>query len=199
MRVFVCDSEVSNHFRAGNPGVLAEVYLVHVDSIRRFIGQSIPAIPSAASDAEDLVQETFLRAFSERARKRYDGLRPLIAYLIAIARNLLADRRRASIRLAAVVATRDLQSSPSSTDVENEVSDRELLKICNDFFDTLTPAQRTVFVMRFIEETSRDATSKATGLTVPRIRATETWLRRRLTEQMSGGTKPPPGENDGQT
>lgn len=49
-------------------------------------------ITGEAQDAEDVAQETFLRAF--RALARFDTTRPLRPWLLQIARNLAYNRRR---------------------------------------------------------------------------------------------------------
>ena len=40
------------------------------------------------------MQEAFRRAFEERARSAYDGLRPYRRYLLTITRNLVIDQLR---------------------------------------------------------------------------------------------------------
>ncbi len=47
-----------------------------------------------SSELEDLIQEVFVRAFSEKGRLAYDGLRDYEPYICTIARNLLIDRAR---------------------------------------------------------------------------------------------------------
>ena len=47
------------------------------------------------TDAEhDLVRETFVRAFAEKARSSFDGLRPYRPFLLRITKNLMIDRFR---------------------------------------------------------------------------------------------------------
>ncbi len=42
-------------------------------------------------ELEDVLQDVFRKAFGEKARDSYDGLRPYAAYLATIARNLVID------------------------------------------------------------------------------------------------------------
>jgi len=49
---------------------------------------------ASALEIEDYVQEIFLKAFSERSRANYDGVRPFTPYLLRIARNYVLDELR---------------------------------------------------------------------------------------------------------
>jgi RNA polymerase sigma-70 factor, ECF subfamily len=48
----------------------------------------------AAANVEDLVQDSFMRAFSPPARAAYDGIRDYGPYLLTIVRNTVADALR---------------------------------------------------------------------------------------------------------
>lgn len=67
-------------------------------------------------DAEDLAQETFLRAF--RALARFDPSRPLRPWLLQIVANLSRNRRRSIGRYWAALQRRLAQEPPTPPDVE---------------------------------------------------------------------------------
>ena len=104
MTVFEENQELLLAFREGTREALTRVYQHYVDEVARgvrrgfFLGEGRERIPGAPDDQaqRELVQEVFLRAFSEKARNAYDGLRPFRPYLMRIVRNLLIDywRRR---------------------------------------------------------------------------------------------------------
>lgn len=70
-----------------------------------------------ADDANDVAQETFIRAF--RSLEQFDDERPLRPWLLQIARNLARNRQRAAGRyLAALRRWFDADRAPTPTRVE---------------------------------------------------------------------------------
>jgi RNA polymerase sigma factor (sigma-70 family) len=71
-------------------------------------------------DAEDITQETFLRAYHNL--KRFDPTRPLRPWLLSIAANLARNRHRAAARYLAAL-TRSFRAEPSTSfDVEQHAA-----------------------------------------------------------------------------
>ncbi len=68
-----------------------------------------------ADDAEDIAQETFLRAW--KALKRFDATRPLRPWLLSIAANLSRNRRRSAGRYLAAL-TRAFREQPKETPLD---------------------------------------------------------------------------------
>ncbi len=87
-------------FRDGRREALAEVYWANIDVVAAVARRGATLVSGAkvagvwSDEHHDLVQETFARAFSERARLAYDGLRDYRPYLLTVCRNLLADWAR---------------------------------------------------------------------------------------------------------
>lgn len=74
-------------------------------------------------DAEDITQETFLRAY--RSLKRFDPTRPLRPWLLSIAANLAKNRHRSAARYLAAL-TRSLRAEPTdSLDVEKHAAQNQ--------------------------------------------------------------------------
>ena len=67
-------------------------------------------------DAEDIAQETFLRAWNHL--KRFDQTRPLKPWLLSITANLARNRRRSAGRYLAAL-TRAFRDEPAPTSVED--------------------------------------------------------------------------------
>src|SRR6478672_2492853 len=86
------DRELLSAFRAGERAALERVYLAYVDDVFRLIAVGFERNPH---EQRSLVQDVFVRAFSDRARLGFDGIRPYRPYLLTIARNVLVDRARA--------------------------------------------------------------------------------------------------------
>ena len=68
-------------------------------------------------DAEDIAQETFLRAW--KYLKRFDATRPLRPWLLSIASNLASNRRRSAGRYLAALM-RAFRDEPTSTTLEEK-------------------------------------------------------------------------------
>ena len=104
MTILRRDRTLFEGFRAGKPEALGTVYRVYVRKVEHLLSQGfelrgqgtrVSGVGHRPDDLADLVQEVFLRAFSEKARRSYDGLRDYGPYLFAIARNVLVDQARA--------------------------------------------------------------------------------------------------------
>src|ERR671919_469239 len=93
------DPALLEAFRRGEREALARVYRDHVDDVEAFLRARLArAGRLTAWSLADLVQDVFLRAFANKARASYDGQREYQPYLRALARNLLIDRLRRSVR-----------------------------------------------------------------------------------------------------
>ena len=122
-------------------------------------------------DAEDLAQDTFVRAFVHF--ERFDPERPVLPWLIAIARRLCLDllRRR---KVMARVETQPV-TGPPARGPEGEASRREQLSRLERALDDLDEGPRVAIVLFHIEDMSyRDI---AAALEVP-MGTVMTWLHR---------------------
>jgi RNA polymerase sigma-70 factor, ECF subfamily len=124
-----------------------------------------------STDAEDLAQDTFVRAFVHF--ERFDPERPVLPWLIAIARRLCLDllrRRKMTARIEAMPVSAQLAPSP-----EGEASFREQLARLDRALADLDEGPREAIILFHIEEMSyRDI---AAALEVP-MGTVMTWLHR---------------------
>jgi RNA polymerase sigma-70 factor (ECF subfamily) len=120
-------------------------------------------------DAEDVVQETFLRAF--RQLKRFESRSSFGTWLHRIAINCAMDLLRGRTRLP-VAESPDGGGSWGAADTPDEEAigpDRwaesaEIRRSLNRALDGLTPAERTAFVLRHFEGRSLEDIGRALGL-----------------------------------
>lgn len=103
-----------------------------------------------ASDAEDLTQETFLRALRTLDSYRPDG--QFKAWLFRIATNLFLDDKKAS-RTRSVITSNDLSLQAGSDELSPELAlDRsEMLGILWNAIRTLSKEQQVVIMLRAVE------------------------------------------------
>ena len=124
-----------------------------------------------SSDAEDLAQDTFVRAFVHF--ERFDPERPVLPWLIAIARRLCLDllrRRKVMLRADAMPV-----DTPPASGPEREAALREQLGRLQRALDDLDEGPREAILLFHIEGMSyRDI---AAALEVP-MGTVMTWLHR---------------------
>jgi RNA polymerase sigma factor (sigma-70 family) len=137
-------------------------------------------------DQRDLVQETFVKAFAEKARHAYDNTMPYRPYLLRIAKNLMIDRLRKlgrEILLGDDDAGRPLleiihdQNHALLPEGEGDLDMRRLRDAVADFLSH-QPRDRALFVrLRFLDGLSQIEVAKALGVTRRRIRTEETRVK----------------------
>ncbi|HSK04884.1 MAG TPA: sigma-70 family RNA polymerase sigma factor [Kofleriaceae bacterium] len=188
------DREHLAAFRAGQRDALGEVYRRHVSDVAAFLRTGFmytsndkptrfPGVRDSF-ELESFVQEVFARAFEERARLAYDGVRPYGAFLNGIAKNLVLDRLRKQARHGEVLAAPDVidaagaDAPPAWETSEDERRGRALVA---EFLETACDDRdRALYALRYERELSQDDTAREAGLTRIQIRRWETKLRARL-------------------
>jgi len=117
---------------------MEELYRLHVQMVWRFLFSRC----GDAQLAEDLTQETFLRAF--QSMERFDGSCRLSTWLCQIARHILLQHFE---RHGRALTTELCEDIPSGDDVEQQIVHRIEL---DDVFDRLqelpAPMRRTVYL-----------------------------------------------------
>src|SRR5262249_12537344 len=87
-------------FRDGSRDALAAVYWAHVRRVEGWVRRGFLAPRGTrldgvrSPDLDDLVQEIFVKAFSDKALLSFDGLRDYSPFLFTIARNAVIDWSR---------------------------------------------------------------------------------------------------------
>ena len=134
------DHALAAAYRAGDEGAAAELVRRHAPAMGRFLYSS----GASRDEIDDLVQETFFRAF-----RRLDGWRgeaSFRSWLFAIASNALRDeyRRRKGRRMLSI-EDRDM---PDSADPYADLAAAETADRIRDGVAALPRLQREVFLLR---------------------------------------------------
>lgn len=195
-------------FRAGCPQALEQVYRAFERPLRNFVARGF-AFKSEGrqlyfggfcdrNDLQDIVQETFRRAFGVKARAAFDGVRPYKNYLFTIARNAvitdLTTRRRqipvgeALMRDAPsddlspleswVVGQRALLGEDLEARTDEHVENLEIYGLVMGFVEALTADEERFFRIRFLGQCSQEHTARRMGWNRARVRKLEARLRR---------------------
>jgi len=141
----------------GDAGALAALFERHRERLHRFCARI-----ASADAAEDLVQETFVAAWTHAARFR--GRSSVRAWLLGIAANLARKRRRGGVRRDAAMASLRVIAGASTPDPEGRVADRQTLDRLAAGIAALPHALRVAFVLCEIEGLSGADAARALGI-----------------------------------
>ena len=158
--------ELARRARRGDAAAFDELVRRFHRPVHRFCWRLV-----RSPDAEDLAQDTFVRAFVHF--ERFDPERPVLPWLIAIARRLCLDllRRRAVAAKIPAMAI-DIVTMPGP---EIEASTREQLRHLDRALADLEEGPREAIILFHVEQMSyRDI---AAALEVP-MGTVMTWLHR---------------------
>lgn len=144
-------------------------------------------------EAEDIVQETYVRAFANFAAFR--GEASLVTWLTRIAVNEALDRLRLKRRQGDfdVLGGPDhskedsvirLAATPTEADPEHQAARGEVRRLVEQAVDGLPEAFRTVFVMREIEEMNVEETSALLGIKPETVKTRLHRARRLLRDRL---------------
>lgn len=137
------DGELIARWKAGDQRAATELVERHAAALARFAASS-----GARDGIEELVQDTFVRAFGS-----LDGFRgesSFRTWLFSIERRLLFDRRRAEKRRPPGVEIEEADAM-TEFDALDDLMAREAMSQVKKAIATLTPTQREVFVLRVME------------------------------------------------
>ena len=143
-------------------------------------------------DAEDVVQDAFLKAYTNLGQ--FQGQSKFYTWLVRIAVNeaLMRLRRRRPERMVSLdedVKTED-DSVPRevadwSPNPEQLYSQSELHEILTKTIQGLPPSFRTVFVLRDVEGLSTEEAAEALDLSIPAVKSRLLRARLQLRERLS--------------
>lgn len=213
---FKQDPQLLERFRAGAPDALERVYRAFLRPLRRFVlrgfafkseGRDLYFRGTLTSDVlDDVIQETFRRAYGAKARAAYDGVRPYKNYLFTIARNavmneLLSARRHVPVgdTLERDAGSEELppidravrahlgdEARSAGAMLDLEIERIEIHSILKSFQSELDDPDRALFHARFVELLSQEQAARALGWNRARVRKVEARLRRDLLEELQG-------------
>lgn len=136
------------------------LYDRYVETVYRYLYYRV----GNTATAEDLVSETFLRALRRIETFNWQG-RDIAAWLVTIARNLLADERKSS-RYRLEVPTDDLTSA-SQGQVADGPEELVLMSMSNDALleavRSLRPDQQECVALRFLQGMTLSETALIMG------------------------------------
>lgn len=165
------DEELMALVQVGNLKAFDELVSRHEKSLFRFLRSYLDNVALA----EDILQETFLRVFTQR--HKYTNQGNFKAWLYRISRNLCIDYKRSIGRRPMGHWVGHDELSPEGVDgIENlpahgddarsGVYTRELQEKMTDALATLSTKEREAFLLRRVEQMSYEEISSSLGCTL---------------------------------
>lgn len=134
---------------------IRQLYYHHAKALHGYVRRFCPD----GASADDIVQETFIRAWRHLPQLRADG-RSARPWLFRVARNLLTDADRAA-RSRPVTVPASPAEDPGDDSGLGQVLDRQLV---SDALQHLSPAHRTVLVETFYHGGSTATVARRLGI-----------------------------------
>jgi len=170
----------------------AQAFSELVNQYSRKIYRLAKHITQNDSEAEDVLQETFLKAFEHLGD--FHGQSKFYTWIVRIAVNesLMKLRKRKSDRTVPLDEPLDTGEDTVVREIavwdenpEQQYSREEIGQILDEAVESLKPAFRTVFVLRDIEELSTEETAQALGISVPAVKSRLLRARLQLREKLT--------------
>ena len=176
--------------KAGDHNAFGEL----VNKYERKIYRLAKNITRNDEDAEDVLQDAFLKAYTHL--DNFKGDSKFYTWIVRIAVNeaLMRLRKRKTDRSVSLDEPVELGEETVMREIavwednpEQQYSQEEWRKILDEAVDSLKPDFRTVFVLRDIEELSTEETAETLGISVPAVKSrllrARLALREKLTRQ----------------
>ncbi len=182
------ESELVAQAKAGSSEAFEEL----VNRYERRIFRLAMRLTGNTEDAEDVLQETFLKAFEHLPDFRQDSRFYTWLVRIAVNEGLMKLRKRRSDRSEPLedavdddgqVIPRDFRDWKPNP--EQLTSQEEMERILLGAAAQLPPSLRTVFMLRDVEELSTEETAQALNLTLGAVKARLFRARFQLREELS--------------
>jgi RNA polymerase sigma-70 factor, ECF subfamily len=182
------EGELVSRAQSGDNEAFAELVGRYQNKIYRLARN----ITQSNEDAEDVLQETFLKAYShldgfQRNSKFYTWI-----VRIAVNESLMKLRKRKSDRTVPLDEPLDTGEESVAREIavwddnpEQRYSREEMQEILDEAVESLKPDFRTVFMLRDIEELSTEETAEALGISIPAVKSRLLRARLALREKLT--------------
>jgi len=200
-----CYHKAAGMETANGPDIFDEAALVHlarqgddtaftalVSRYDRKIFRLAKNITQNDEDAEDVLQDAFLKAYTHL--DRFNGDSKFYTWIVRIAVNeaLMKLRKRRSDKMVSLDEEIDTGEEPVTREIavwdgdpEQKYGQIELRQILDEAVQSLKPAFRSVFHLRDVEELSTEETAELLGLSVPAVKSRLLRARLQLRERLT--------------
>jgi RNA polymerase sigma-70 factor (ECF subfamily) len=182
------DEQLVEMARAGDPDAFPFLVKKYSRRILR-VGRNIT---NNDEDAEDVLQEAFLKAYTHL--DSFQGNSKFYTWLVRIAMNeaLMKLRKRKGDKVISLDEQLDTGEDTVTREIavwegnpEDRYSQEELREILDKSVASLPEAFRTVFVLRDVEELSTEETAEVLNLSIPAVKSRLLRARLQLREKLT--------------
>jgi RNA polymerase sigma-70 factor (ECF subfamily) len=180
--------ELVERARSGDTTAFGELVKRYERRIYRMARQ----ITQNDEDAEDILQETFLKAYEHLGG--FQGQSKFYTWItrIAVNESLMKLRKRKSDRTVSIDENIETEEDPIVREIavwdgtpEMQYGQEELRQILDQAIEGLKPIFRTVFVLRDVEDLSTEETAEALGLSIAAVKSRLLRARLQLREKLT--------------
>ena len=170
----------------------ARAFTQLVNQYERKIFRLAKHITRSDEDAEDVLQETFLKAYEHLAG--FQGQSKFYTWLVRIAVNesLMKLRKRKTSKTVSLDETFDTGEETMVREIavweenpEQRYSREELRGILEEAIASLPPIFRTVFILRDIDELSTEETAGVLSISIPAVKSRLLRARLQLRDKLT--------------
>jgi RNA polymerase sigma-70 factor (ECF subfamily) len=151
------DLDLIARWKRGDERAAGELVARHAQALARFAASF-----GASDEIDDLVQDTFVRAFQSLDGFRGDS--SFRTWLFTIERRLLLDRRRAEKRRPSRVEVQEGDAATEYDALDSMVADEAASRV-REAMTRLSPTQREVFALRVAQGLSYKEIAELVGTT----------------------------------
>ncbi len=182
------DEELVESAKQGDPDAFPQLVKKYSRRILR-VGRNIT---NNDEDAEDVLQETFLKAYTHL--DGFQGNSKFYTWLVRIAMNeaLMKLRKRKGDKVVSLDEQLDTGEDTVTREIavwegnpEDRYSQEEIREILDKTVASLPEAFRTVFMLRDVEELSTEETAGVLNLSIPAVKSRLLRARLQLREKLT--------------
>ena len=143
-------------------------------------------LTSNAQDAEDLLQDLYLKLWQKRDELPEEAKRD--AYLATMMRNLFIDQRRLK-RLDASTELKNEEGPPDERSLDRQIDARDEVRQIEGLISELSERDAKIIQMHLIEDRTYEEIEHDTGLSQGNIRIIVMRTKKKLKQQFQNITK----------
>jgi len=143
-------------------------------------------LTSNAQDAEDLLQDLYLKLWQKRDELPEEATRD--AYLATMMRNLFIDQRRLK-RLDASTELKNEEGPPDERSLDRQIDARDEVRQIEGLISELSERDAKIIQMHLIEDRTYEEIEHDTGLSQGNIRIIVMRTKKKLKQQFQNITK----------
>ena len=167
------DTTIIQHILDGNSNAFEQLMVRHENTVVRMVASHVPQ-----KHVQELVHETFIRAY--QSLEKYKPIKPFENWLTTIAVRTCHDFWRKQYRSKEAPACdlstdgqrflETVQASDSTEQFEAAARSREIKELLTTLLSKMTPLDRMILTMTYLEGYSGKETAEALGISLANVK-----------------------------